>query len=93
MGLDRNKARTWSKDRIKEELRDLRRLLAENEADIRYTQLEAMNLERDAEERQKGGDSYCTHEKTLDAMGDYTSKLCELTRDYERDIEFLKTLL
>lgn len=93
MGLDRNKARTWSKDRIREELRDLRRFLSENEADIRYTQSEEMNLERDAEERQREGDSYCTHEKTLDAMGDYISKLSNLSVDYESDIEFLKSLL
>lgn len=93
MGLDRNKARTWSKERIREELRDLRRLLSENEADIRYTHSEAMHLERDAEERQRDGDYYCTHEKTLDAMGDYTSKLSNLSGDYESDIEFLKSLL
>ena len=93
MGIDKNEARKWSKDRIKEELRDLRRFLTEYESDIRHTESEVTNLEREVKERQREGDYYYTREKNLDAMDNYISKLSNLTIDYESDIEFLKSLL
>ena len=93
MEINREEARNWSKERIHEELRDLRRLIDEYE--------EAMSDSEDAEneiwdEIQRAGNSWRAHsleEKHLGAGAEAYGNLERATYRMKDDIEFLKYLL
>ena len=93
MAIDREAARRWSKDRITEELADLRRLLSEIHDDIDESRREEDELEEEVREKQAAGDIWYKREKTFDAMSDYRERMYNSTADIEMDIEFLKSLL
>lgn len=93
MAIDRDEARTWSKDRIIQELADLRRRAYEYEREIDDHESEMDDLEEDARENRKRGDFYCDHEKQLDAMEDFKKTQYRIVGELEADIEFLKSLL
>lgn len=93
MSIDRQQARTWSKDRIREELSDLRRSTEELNQDILQTREEAnsLRLAIDSGEHpySRSSDPY----KHTDAMYDYISRMSEVITQKESDIDFLKSLL
>ncbi|MDI6762524.1 MAG: hypothetical protein QME83_05755 [Thermodesulfobacteriota bacterium] len=93
MAIDREAAKRWSKDRIREELSDLRREVRECYDDIDRSLEEEHELERDVREKQAAGDSWYTREKTFDAMSDYRERTYGAISSIESDIEFLKSLL
>jgi len=93
MAIDRDAAKRWSKERIREELSDLRRLVSEFYADIDRSLEEEHELESEVRERQAAGDLWYTREKTFDAMSDYRERTYDAISNIERDIEFLKSLL
>ncbi|MEK6854626.1 MAG: hypothetical protein AABX73_00200 [Nanoarchaeota archaeon] len=93
MGINRDEAKNWSKDRIKEELTDLRRQVNDFYEDIRSAQQKMEDLERDAEESRERGDYYHTNEKQLDGLSSYIDKYSSITTELESDIDFLKFVL
>lgn len=90
MAIDRDKARSWSRDRIKEELADLRRRIVEYENEINDTESKMDDL---AEDARTSSDRYRDHEKTLDAMESYRGRQYGIVGEIEAEIEFLKALL
>ena len=93
MPIDRQQASTWSKDRIREELSDLRLSIEEMNQDILQTREEANSLCQAIDSGEhpysRSSDPY----KHTDAMYDYISRMTEVISQYESDIEFLKSLL
>jgi uncharacterized protein YdaT len=93
MALDRQAAATWSKDRIREEISDLRSLIAEFRRDAEASRAEADEL---SEKIDSGEHPYsrssdpCKH---TDAMYDRASNMDEAADRLQSDIEFLKSLL
>ena len=93
MAINREEAKKWSKERIGEELRDLRRLIDEYE--------EAMSDIDDAEDKiwdeiQNAGSSWRAHsleEKHLGAGAEAYGNFEEGTYRMREDIEYLKSLL
>jgi len=93
MAIDRNEAKKWSKERIGEELRDLRRAIDEYE--------EAISDSEDAEneiwdEIQKDPTSWRAHsleEKHLGAGAEAQGNLERATYRMNDDIKYLKSLL
>lgn len=93
MALDRRAAATWSKDRIKEEIADLRRQIADmhREADDARAQAEALSAAIDSGEHPYSRSSDPT--KHTDALYDFAEATITGTYPLEDDIEFLKSLL
>jgi len=93
MPIDRHQARTWSKDRIREDLSDLRRSIEEVNQDILQTRQEAdllcQAIDSGEHPYYRSSDPY----KRTDAMYDYVSRMNDVVSQYESDIEFLKSLL
>ena len=93
MSIDKEAVRKWSKDRIREELADLRRLISELHQEIDRSLQEEDELEREVREKQAAGNLWYTGEKTFAAMSDYRRQTYNAIADIESDIEFLKSLL
>lgn len=93
MGIDRTVAATWSKDRIKEELSDLRRQIAEFTSEAEQLRAEADELVAAIDSGEhpysRSSDPY----KHTDPMYDSASRLDDAAARLESDIEFLKSLL
>lgn len=93
MAIDRDKARSWSKDRIKEELSDLRRQISEYYEEIHDLKdeidEEMAGIESGTSPRARSSDPY----KHTDAMDDAVARDYDIVTQKEIDLEFLKSLL
>ena len=89
MGIDRVEARSWSKDRIKEEITDLRQLIGEWQQEIRDTKVRVERLQKQDMEVPYPGPP----KKKIVEMDNKIDDLDTLIRETTADIEFLKSLL
>jgi uncharacterized protein (DUF3084 family) len=80
--IDRDSARTWSRERTTQELEDLRRIISENRATIQ----EHGEVIRKREQEIHPG-------RIVERLEDQISFLENEIADAENDIEFLKSLL
>lgn len=86
--INREEARTWSKDRIHEEAQDLRRMIQEDQEEIR-------NLEDRIDELETS-DQYAmsrSRDDRISAAGEGIDRLNNVIDRAEEDIKFLKSLL
>ncbi len=89
MTIDRDKAGTWSKERIVQELWDLRRAIDEGREEI--TQIES---EMDAIESGEDPRSRSDHkDEKISTLNDSANRARERIYETESEIEFLKSLL
>ena len=92
--IDRNKAKTWSRDRIREELTELRRLVSGLEEDIREREDTSRAFLERAERYKEAGD-YWAADSWEDKAGepyDSVNQLNEGIAEIEKDIAFLVSL-
>jgi len=91
MAINKEVAAKWSRDRIREEIEDLRRQIMEYNRDAAETRANADDL---ANEIASDDQPYSSSRyKTTEAMYDYASKMHDIVYQLEDDLEFLKTLL
>ncbi|MCF7976314.1 MAG: hypothetical protein K9N55_21025 [Phycisphaerae bacterium] len=93
MAIDRKAAITWSRDRIKEEIQDLRRLINEFNEEARETQAKADQLAAEIASGEHGFSRSSDPHKHTDGMYDNVGFLHGLATQTESDIDFLKSLL
>jgi predicted lipid-binding transport protein (Tim44 family) len=93
VGIDRTVAATWSRDRIKEEITDLRRQIADFRSEAQQLSAAAGDLVAQIDSGEhpysRSSDPY----KHTDPMYDEASHLNEIADKLEPDVEFLKSLL
>jgi len=80
--IDRNSARSWTRERVTQELADLRRLISEHHATIQE------NEERIAEREREIHPG-----RIVERLEDANAAMENEIADAENDIEFLKSLL
>lgn len=90
MTINREEAKKWSKERIHEEIRDLRRYISEFDDDINNSLEEERELEREERERQER--MPYAKERTFDGSYARDNLRSAILRN-EEDMEFLKSLL
>ncbi|MCF7976313.1 MAG: hypothetical protein K9N55_21020 [Phycisphaerae bacterium] len=93
MGINRNTAKSWSKDRIREELADLRRRITDLNEDANRTLAEADELVSAIDSGEHPSSYSSDPYKRTDAMSDYAYKCQGTAAELESDVEFLKSLL
>ncbi len=80
--IDRDEARTWSKERIREEIADLRRMIAEDRESI-----------QESEERISEREKEIHPGRIVENLEYGISSMEREISEAESDIEFLKSLL
>ena len=93
MTIDRRAAATWSRDRIREELADLRRLIADLGTEAADKRAQADELAAAIASGEHPYSKSSDPDKHTDGMYDYASNLDTAARALESDVEFLKSLL
>lgn len=86
--INRDEARRWSRDRIKEQIAQLRSYIAEYREEIRECEERIDDLENNPQYAMSR-----SRDDRIDAASDAISRISELIDQANNDIEFLMTLL